>query len=221
MKKVIILMGVPGSGKGTQAKKIAKKFNYTHISTGEMLRHLGDDPNVDEADKQLAEVIKGGNMAPDDLVYKLAFHAINESLTAGKGVVLDGAIRSLNQAKKFDEFFENNGLMNQIVVIEVPISDDEARNRMTKRRICQKCGEIVPWLPATRNMVACDKCGGELEPRIDDEPDVVEKRIREQGNQAIKPILEYYQSLNLLTKVDGMKSIDEVEEDIDKILNDR
>jgi adenylate kinase len=220
MKKVIILMGVPGSGKGTQAKKIAKKFNYTHISTGEMLRHLGDDPNVDESDKQIAEIIKGGNMAPDELVYRLAFEAIKKSFAAGKGVVLDGAVRSLNQAKNFEKFFENNGLTNQILVIEVPISDDEAYNRMTKRRICKKCGEIVPWLPATYNLIACEKCGGELEPRLDDEPEVVAKRIREQGNQAIKPILEYYQSLNLLTKVDGMKSIDEVEGEIERILNE-
>lgn len=219
MHKIIILIGPPGSGKGTQAKKIAAKYNYGHISTGDLLRALDTDPNGDLVDKQMLVEMKSGKLVPDTLIYKLAFTAIRKYLDNGQGVVLDGAIRNIAQAEAYQKFFIENGWRNEVQAIEVALDDEESFNRLTKRRICEACGEIIPWLPTTRDFTVCPKCGGSLVTRSDDDESVIRKRIVEQGNTALKPILDYYANLNLLQKVDGMKDIDEVKEDIERLLN--
>ncbi|MFA6485949.1 MAG: nucleoside monophosphate kinase [Candidatus Magasanikbacteria bacterium] len=213
MKKIIIFLGPPGSGKGTQAKKIAKKFDFGHISTGDLLRHLANDPHADPTDKQKLIEMKSGKLVSDDLIYKLAFREIEKYLSAGKGVVLDGAIRSVAQAKKYQEFFISKNLTDEVAV-EIALSDEEAFNRLTKRRVCAGCGEIIPYLPSTRSLTSCPKCGGELKVRKDDEPAVIKQRIVDQGNAALAPILKYYENLGMLKKVDGAAPIDEVEEKI-------
>ena len=96
-------MGVPGSGKGTQAKKIAQKYGYGHISTGDLLRALDADANGNPEDKQKLAEMKSGKLVSDDLIYKLAFQEMDKYLDAGQGVVLDGAIRNVEQAKKYQE----------------------------------------------------------------------------------------------------------------------
>jgi adenylate kinase len=218
MKKIIILLGVPGSGKGTQAKLIAKTFDYVHISTGDLLRRLENDPAGDLQDKAMLMDMKAGRLVSADLIYKLSFKEMEKYFLENKGVVLDGAIRSAEQAKKFQEFFINQKLESEVIAIEVAITDAESLNRLTKRRMCVACGEIVPWLPATYDLTACPKCDGELKPRQDDNPAIAEKRIKEQGNTVIEPILKYYEKLGMLRKVDGMKDIEGVEKEIDEVI---
>ncbi|MBU0597330.1 nucleoside monophosphate kinase [Patescibacteria group bacterium] len=221
MKKIIILMGVPGSGKGTQAKKISEKYNYGHISTGDLLRVLDSNPGGDVDDKKMLQDMKEGELVADELIFKLAFGEIKKYLDQGKGVVLDGAIRNLLQAKKYQEFFEKENVANEILVLEIALSDEESFNRLTKRRVCVECKEIIPWIPSTYNLKECLKCGGELKPRTDDDPEVAKKRILEQGNEAIWPILDYYSNLGLLSRIMGENSIDEVTKEIDKMINDK
>lgn len=218
MKKIIILLGVPGSGKGTQAKRLAEKYGYKHISTGDLLRALSKDKNVDAKEKQGLEDMKTGKLVPDWLVYKLTFRAIEKQLSEGRGVVLDGAIRSLDQAKEYQKFFEEKKLEKEALAIEVVLSDEESFNRLTKRRVCAKCGELIPWLPTTKNLKVCPKCGGELITRQDDDAKVIRNRIVEQGNGALKPIVEYYEGLGLLKRADGERDIGDVEEEINQIL---
>lgn len=218
MKKIIILIGPPGSGKGTQAKLIAKKFNYGHISTGDLLRSLVDNPDIQPEEKKALEEMKSGKLVPDWLIYRLAFKAIEKNMAEGKGVVLDGAIRNLEQAKEFQKYFWEKEWKKEILVIEVSLTDEESFDRLTKRRICEDCGEIIPWLPATKDFAVCPKCSGELKNRADDKPEVIKKRIVEQGNTALKPILDYYSDLGILKRVDGMKDIKGVEEEINEIL---
>ena len=105
MKKIIILLGVPGSGKGTQAKKIAERYGYRHISTGELLRTLESDPSASADDKAKLAEMKGGKLVSDELIYKLAFAEIKKNVQADTGVVLDGAIRSVAQAVGYQKFF--------------------------------------------------------------------------------------------------------------------
>lgn len=218
MKKIIILIGPPGSGKGTQAKQIAHKYHYTHISTGDLLRALSQNKNAGEDEKRALEEMKDGHLVPDWLIYRLSFQAIEKSLSAGIGVVLDGAIRNINQAEEYHKFFKEKNWTNEVLVIEVSLTDQESFDRLTKRRVCGKCGEIIPWLPSTYDIKDCPKCGGVLETRADDDPDVINKRIADQGNQALAPILGYYENSGVLRKVDGMKSIDEVENEIEQVL---
>jgi len=218
MQKIIILIGPPGSGKGTQAKKLVEKYKYGHISTGDLLRALANDPQADLEDKKKLEEMKTGKLVSDDLIYKLAFTEIEKYLDAGQGILLDGAIRNVAQAEKYQDFFVSKNLTDEVKAIEVSLSDEESFNRLTKRRVCKSCGEIIPWLPKYYSINKCLKCGGDLEVRADDSEEVIKERINKQGNVPLKPILDFYDNLGVLKKVDGQKTIEEVESDIDQIL---
>lgn len=186
MKKIIIFLGSPGSGKGTQAKNLAEKYGYLHLSTGELLRALEQKADLSAKEKKELENLKTGHLVSDELIYRLAFEKLESLFENNHGVVLDGAIRSLDQAKEYQKFFESEGKADEVIAIEVAITDEEAFNRMIGRK------------------------------RADDEPEIMKKRIEVQGNEAIAPIREYYQALDMLRKVDGMKSIPEVSKEIEK-----
>ncbi len=218
MKKIVILLGAPGSGKGTQAKIIASKYDYTHISTGDLLRGLEQDSDVDPQDKAMLENMKTGKLVPDDLVYKLAFEKIRAGLTSGRGVVLDGAIRNVTQAEKYQEFFEQLGYADEVSVLEIRISDQTSFNRLAKRKVCERCGYIMPYSPETENLKNCPHCTGRLKSRQDDKPEIIKKRIREQGNQALAPLVKFYRDKGLLRVIDGERSISQVEKEVEKKL---
>jgi adenylate kinase len=219
MKKILIFIGPPGSGKGTQAKLLAQKYGYKHISTGDLFRSLAADQNASEKEKQALEEMKAGKLVPDWLVYSLAFREIKRNLESNIGVVLDGAIRNLEQAQEYQKFFEENSWEAEVQAVEVALSDEESFSRLTKRRICSQCGEIIPYLPTTRDLNSCPKCGGELIYRQDDSEEVIKKRIEEQGNKSLRPILDFYFQKGVLQSIDGMKSIDEVEAEIQTVVN--
>lgn len=218
MKKIIIMIGPPGSGKGTQAKKIAEKYNYRHISTGDLLRALALQPQLNADEKEAIKVMQAGNLVPTELVYKLVFNKIEDELAGGRGVVLDGAIRNLEQAQGFQNFFEEKNLTAEVLALEIFLSDRDSFDRLTKRRVCANCGEIIPWLPSTKKLKVCPKCGGELQTRQDDDAKVIKERIAKQGNKALRPIINFYKDLGVLKKIDGNQSIKDVENDIDKAL---
>lgn len=218
MKRVIILMGVPGSGKGTQARKLTERYDYAHISTGDLLRELAKNPNADLEDKQKLADMKAGKLVADDLIYKLGFDAMDKYLDADKGVLLDGAIRNVEQAKKYQEYFASKNLTDDILVVEIALSDETSFNRLTKRRICSDCGFILPYSPQNEAKSDCPECSGKLIVRSDDSPETAKKRIVEQGNVPIQPILDFYKELGILQTVDGEMSIDKVDEDIRNIL---
>lgn len=211
-------MGVPGSGKGTQARILKQKFNYGHISTGDLLRALDADPNGDPEDKKMLADMKAGKLVSDDLIYKLAFREIEKYLNNDQGIVLDGAIRNVEQAKKYQEFFTEKNLADEVIVIEIKLSDETSWNRLTKRKVCPSCGFILPYSTENELKTDCSECGDKLIIRKDDNPDTIKKRIEDQGNKAIEPILNYYKELGLLVNVDGEKNIDKVDEEVCKIL---
>ena len=211
-------MGVPGSGKGTQARIMKQKFNYGHISTGDLLRALDADPNGNPEDKKMLAGMKTGKLVPDSLIYKLVFQEIEKYLDNNQGVILDGAIRNIDQAKKYQEFFIGKGLADEVIVLEIKLSDETSWNRLTKRKVCPTCGFILPYSPENELKTVCPECGGELIIRKDDDPEIIKKRIQDQGNQAIAPILNYYRDLGILVSIDGEKNIDRVDEEVCKIL---
>lgn len=218
MKKIIIMIGPPGSGKGTQAKKIAEKYNYRHISTGDLLRALALQPQLNATEKEAVAQMKAGNLVSDNLIYKLVFDKIEADIAAGRGVVLDGAIRNLEQANGFQKFFAKKKLEDEILALEIYLSDEDSFNRLTKRRACSVCGEIVPWLSEFKKIKKCPKCGGELQIRQDDDVKIVKERIAKQGNNALAPLINFYQELGVLKKIDGNQTIEDVENDIGKVL---
>lgn len=211
MKKILIFIGSPGSGKGTQAKRIAEKFGYTHLSTGSLLRRLSERENLQKRIKQALEFMKKGHLVPDWLIYYVVFPEIDKILLKKEGgVIFDGAIRNLKQAKNFQAHFKKINLENQILALQIKITNKEAFDRLTKRRVCSKCEEIIPWTSATAKMKECPKCGGKLKLRKDDNLTVIKRRIKVQGTKAQKPILDFYRQRKMLKVIDGMKSIEEV-----------
>ncbi len=187
-------MGVPGSGKGTQAKLLADKFNYGHISTGDLLRGLANNPDADPEDKEKLEQMKAGKLVDNELIYKLAFAEMDKYFLQNKGVVLDGAIRTVEQAERYQRFFEEKKMESNVIVIDVDISDEVSLQRLMHRK---ETADVA---------------------RDDDNLEIMKKRIKEQGNEAIKPILYFYESLGLLRRVNGEKSIEDVNKDILDIL---
>lgn len=218
MKKIIILLGVPGSGKGTQAKKLVSDYDYGHISTGDLLRALEADPNGDPQDKALLVEMKAGRLVSDELIYKLAFQKMEKFFAQGKGVVLDGAIRSVAQAEKYDDFFKQKNLFEEVLVIDIHISDETSWKRLTKRKVCSACGHIIPYSPENELKMICEKCGGQLIVRSDDNPETIQKRIEQQGNSATAPLLEYYQKQGRLTSIDGEVDIAGLHKAVQEIL---
>ncbi len=213
MKKIIIVIGPPGSGKGTQAKKIAAKYGFTHLSTGDMLRRLINSPKLTADEAAAVERMKAGHLVSDDLIYKLAFGEIEKCLAVGQGVVLDGAIRSVAQAEAYQDFFTKKEYTNEVVVVDIALPDEEAFNRLTSRRICSHCAEIIP-AGTTRHYSVCPKCSGELITRSDDNATIVQHRIEIQGNKALAPIRAWFSNHKLLTSIDGTQPIELVEESI-------
>jgi adenylate kinase len=193
-KDILILLGVPGSGKGTQAKQLAERHGYAHISTGDLLRALDADPSASPTEKAQLAAMKAGKLVADDLIYTLAFRAIAAAHAAGRGVVLDGAIRTAAQARAYEDFFRTLGLEGEVLAIEIAISDDTIMHRLASR------------------------VAGGGQQRADDSPEIMRKRIAEQGNAAIAPITAYYDTLGILRRVDGERSIAEVSAEIDTLL---
>ena len=187
-------MGVPGSGKGTQAEMIAKKYKYAHISTGDMLRNLETNKDIGKEDKKMLEKMKSGKLVSDKLIYKLVFTEIEKNLARGVGIVLDGAIRSVEQAERFQKFFNEKGLASEVAVIDVSISDIISMERLAYRK--ENSSQI----------------------RKDDNLKIMKKRIEKQGNEAIRPILYFYESIGAISRVNGERSIEDVHKDIIEIL---
>lgn len=215
MKKIIIFIGPPGSGKGTQAKRIVEKYGYGHISTGDLLRSFQTKKDLAVDEQAALSAMKFGGLVPDWLIYRLAFTAAKESLDAGKGIVFDGAIRNLEQAQEYEKFFEKEHLANQVVVVDITLSDEESLYRLTTRQVCVVCGAIIP---ASEKIIQCPKCGGVLTVRADDDEVVVKNRIKVQGNDALAGIRAFYQNLGILKIVDGAQTIARVESAIDAVL---
>lgn len=212
------MIGPPGSGKGTQAKKIAAKYGYEHISTGDLLRALAGKLKLSPLEKEAVEKIKFGKLVSDKLIYQLVFGKIKKNIAAGSGAVLDGAVRNLKQARDFQKFFAEKNLAEEVLALEIALSENDSLNRLAKRRMCSSCGEIIPWLVVTKNLKTCPKCCGKLEIRQDDNLRIIKERIAKQGNKAMAPVVKFYKKLGVLKKVDGNQPIENVEKDIIKVL---
>jgi adenylate kinase len=209
----IIFIGPPGSGKGTQAKRLASRFAIPHISTGDMLREAvsGGTP----LGQQAAPIMAAGGLVPDDLMVGI----INERLEkpdARKGFILDGFPRTLVQAEKLDGIVGNGD--DPLRVLQLLVPDDAIVQRITMRRTCAQCGAIyhLENNPPANDSV-CDRCGAGVIARPDDTEEAVRKRLESFHRQTM-PVATYYKSKQILREVDGVGPLDVVFERIEKSL---
>lgn len=219
MKKIVILLGIPGSGKGTQASFITEKFGHRHISTGVLLRRLDADPNADPADKAKIAAMKSGHLVDSELIYRLVFREISQEIAAGQGVILDGAIRTLEQAEHYQEFFQTSGLVDEVQAIHLAMPDEVSVIRLSRRAVCTKCNFILTNPEAGQpELITCPKCQSPVTKRPDDQPEVVRERLHDQGNGALKPLVDFYAEHNVLATVDATEDIEHVAAAVAKAL---
>lgn len=211
----IILMGLPGAGKGTQASEIVKKFPIPHISTGDMFRKAIKDET--DLGKEAKSYMDRGELVPDEVTVGIVKERISED-DAKKGFLLDGFPRTIDQAESLNQIMsELDREIDAVINIEVP--EEELMNRLTGRRICEKCGTTyhLVFNPPKVDGI-CDIDGGKLYQREDDNPETVSNRLSVNVKQS-KPILEYYNNKGVLKNIDGSKDIDEVTKDVIDILD--
>ena len=202
----IIMLGAPGAGKGTQAKKIAEKYSIPHISTGDIFR--ANIKNGTELGKKAKTYMDQGLLVPDELVVDLVVDRVNQDDCAN-GYVLDGFPRTIPQAEALDKALADMGQkIDYAIDVEVP--DENIVNRMSGRRACVDCGATYHLVYApTKEEGICDKCGGGLILRDDDKPETVLKRLGVYHDQT-QPLIDYYTQSGILKEVDGTIDIDDV-----------
>ncbi len=210
----IIMLGAPGAGKGTQAKQIAEKYRIPHISTGDIFRANIKDGT--ELGKKAKEYMDQGLLVPDELTVALVADRIVEE-DCRDGFVLDGFPRTIPQAKALDAALEKMGEKIDFA-IDVDVSDESIINRMSGRRACLNCGATyhIVSIP-TKEEGICDKCKNPVVLRDDDKPETVQKRLGVYHEQT-QPLIEYYSGQGILRSVDGMRNMQDVFEDIVRIL---
>ena len=214
----LIFIGPPGSGKGTQAKRLAARHGVPHISTGDMLREAIADGT--ELGRQAAPIMASGALVSDDLMLGI----IDERLAkadAQRGFILDGFPRTLVQAEKLDTIVGNgsgNGA-GGLRVLQLLVPDETIVKRISLRRSCPTCGAIYHLESAPPAVdTVCDREGAELIARPDDNETAVRKRLEAFHRQTL-PVATYYKSKQLLREVDGVGPVDEVFERIEKSLS--
>jgi adenylate kinase len=215
MSKIILLMGAPGAGKGTQARLLQQRLGLPQISTGDMFRALA------ETQTPLAEEVRtiqqAGNLIPDELVIRVV-EARTENYDCRQGYILDGFPRTAAQAGMLEELASRQQKSLSAILIDVPL--DLLEKRMTGRRSCPVCGEIYNVYfrpPKVDNK--CDRHPeSDLVQRADDRQERVRVRLETYARETA-PLLDYYQSTGRLHRVDGTRSPEEIYSEIETILN--
>ena len=214
MSKIIVLMGAPGAGKGTQARLLQERLGLPQISTGDIFRALkgAQTPLAQE----VREIMERGQLVPDELTIRLVKERTSQD-DARNGYILDGFPRTPAQAASLESLAAEQG--NSIVAINVDVPGDLLEKRMTGRRNCPVCGEIYNiYFKPPKNDNVCDRHPeAQLIHRADDNPETVKARLATYEEQT-RPLIDYYNSTGLLHTVDGARKLEEIYLDIERIV---
>jgi adenylate kinase len=210
----IILLGPPGGGKGTQAKLLMERYKIPQISTGDILRD--NLKRGTDLGKEAKGYMDKGQLVPDGVVIGIIGDRLKEP-DCEKGFMLDGFPRTVPQGEALGKVLADMGRkIDHVVSIEVP--DSELIARLTGRRTCRACGEgYHVMFKAPKKDAVCDKCGGELYQRADDNEETVSNRLKVYGQQT-QPLIDYYKQKGLLREIKGMGAIQEIFGRITKVL---
>lgn len=210
----IIMLGAPGAGKGTQAKRIAAKYGIPHISTGDIFR--ANIKNGTELGMKAKSYMDAGGLVPDEITIGMLLDRIHQPDCAN-GYVLDGFPRTIPQAESLTKALKEMGeAIDYAINVDVP--DENIISRMSGRRACLSCGATyhIKYNPPKQEGI-CDACGQALVLREDDKPETVQNRLAVYHQQT-QPLIDYYKKEGVLAEVDGTKDMDQVFEDIAAIL---
>ena len=210
----LILMGLPGAGKGTQAEQIVAKYNIPHISTGDMFRAAMKAET--EMGLQAKSFIDKGALVPDEVTIGIVRERLSQE-DCVRGFLLDGFPRTVAQASALEEIMKDLGKKIDYV-LNINVDSGLLLNRLTGRRICKECGATyhLEFNPPAKADV-CDKCGGELYQRSDDNEETVANRLDVNIKQT-KPLLDFYEELGYLQSINGEQDINKVFADIDVLI---
>lgn len=208
---LIIFAGLSGSGKGTQAEMLKEKIDYEHIDMGDLLRT--EAAKETELGRKINEIIHvKGELVPDNISTKLLKQTFQE-IDKNKNIVLDGFPRTLTQDENLHKILEEIGSDKyNIIVLHIKISDKEAIERLSKRRICPSCKEI--YMSNGNDSQKCKTCNDvELIMRKDDQPEKIKKRL-EWGHKDLDPVLKMYKDKGVLIEINGEQSQEKVHQEI-------
>ncbi|MGD6879066.1 adenylate kinase [Bacillus infantis] len=210
----LVLMGLPGAGKGTQAEKIVEKYGIPHISTGDMFRAAIKEGT--ELGLEAKSFMDKGELVPDQVTIGIVRERLSKE-DCNKGFLLDGFPRTVAQADALEDILSE--LDKKIdYVINIDVDQSILMERLTGRRICKNCGatyHLVFNPPAKAD--ECDRCGGELYQRADDNAETVKNRLDVNIKQT-KPLLDFYETKRYLRNIDGQQEISKVFTDLDSLL---
>ncbi len=207
---ILILLGAPGAGKGTQAERISKNYRLSHLSTGDLLRAAVTEGS--ELGKMAKGFMDSGKLVPDDVILGIIRDFLKEH--SDEGILFDGFPRTVAQAQGLEEILK--GRTVRTLALEVP--DEAVVNRLSSRRSCRNCGKIY-------NLAAgimpdgdkCTECGGEVYQRDDDRAETIAQRLNVYHSQT-EPIIEFYRQRGSLVEIDGLGSPDEIFERVHREL---
>ena len=212
----IIMLGAPGAGKGTQAKKIAEKYQIPHISTGDIFR--ANIKGGTELGMKAKTFMDQGMLVPDEITIGMLMDRIGQEVCIN-GYVLDGFPRTIPQAESLTKALAERGeKVDYAINVDVP--DENIINRMSGRRACLGCGATyhITFNPPVKEGI-CDTCGQELLLRDDDKPETLKKRL-DVYHQQTQPLIDYYKNAEVLAEVDGTQPMDAVFQGIVEILGE-
>lgn len=210
----IVLLGAPGAGKGTQAKKLIEKYGIPQISTGDLLRAAVAAGT--QLGKEAKSYMDKGELVPDSVVLGMVEERLKQD-DCKKGYILDGFPRNTAQAEALDKMLGSlNMPLDAALSVDVPFED--LMKRLTGRRTCKSCGQMynVYFSPPKKEGV-CDKCGGELFQRDDDKEETIKKRLEVYSAQTA-PLIDYYKKKGILKTVAGVGSIDDIFKNVCAVL---
>lgn len=202
----LIFLGPPGAGKGTTAVELKERLGIPHISTGDLFRsHI---KNQTELGKEVSKIIEAGDLVPDEITIEMVRQRLAQP-DAQRGYILDGFPRTIPQAEVLEEFATIDRVINLV------LADDAIIKRLSGRRVCKACGlgYHVEYMPPKTDGV-CDKCGGELYTRKDDQIDAITNRL-EVYKKSTQPLIDFYDKKGLLTNFDSAKKPSEVTNDVE------
>ncbi|WP_174734540.1 adenylate kinase [Mesobacillus harenae] len=210
----LVLMGLPGAGKGTQAEKIVAKYNIPHISTGDMFRSAIKEGT--ELGIKAKSFMDKGALVPDEVTIGIVRERLSKE-DCEKGFLLDGFPRTVAQAEALEYMLADLGKKIDYV-INIDVDSDILMERLTGRRICKNCGATyhLVFNPPSQEGI-CDRCGGELYQRADDNADTVQNRL-DVNIQQTKPLLNFYEEKGYLRNINGQQDINIVFTAIDELL---